>query len=139
MNTRIAMGLALALGLAMTTPVWAAPEIMKTEKLSFAPGGSQTAVQGSVQGKGVVDYKVFVPQGQLLSISMAADVREIHFNVLTPDGTAKIFDGSISGNQSEDPIPQAGEYIVRVYLSGRMLHKLEPTRFRLDVRIKQAG
>lgn len=139
MKTRFAVGLLCALGWALASPAWAAPEIMKTEKLSFAPGSTELSTQGAVQGKAVVDYKVFVPKGKLLAVGVVADIRELYFNVLAPDGTTKIFDGTISGNQSEDAAPQDGEYIVRVYLAGRAMQKIEPIRFRLQVRIRESA
>ncbi len=102
----------LALGLALPAATQAG------ERIHFARGNDNAAVQGSVTGRHHRDYVLGARAGQTMSVSLIAK-GNAYFNILPPGSQdVAIFIGSRDGENASVRLPSDGDYIIRVYLMG---------------------
>ncbi|HMU01684.1 MAG TPA: hypothetical protein PKA33_20345 [Amaricoccus sp.] len=89
-----------------------------SERVNFAAGKDNAAVEAEVIGGGYKDYILGAAAGQTMGVSLITD-GTAYFNILPPgsDGEA-IYIGSIDGNDASIKLPAAGDYTIRVYLMG---------------------
>lgn len=88
---------------------------------------------GTIRGYEIVDYAVFLKQGQYLNISLASRNPAAYFNILPPNNDAAIFIGSINGNQFEGVAPITGEYRIRVYQMRASARRGEAAHFGIEI------
>jgi hypothetical protein len=112
-------------------PASAATDI-RTEQVQFPKGASSTVIQGTVQGRGTVDYRVRASAGQTLIVSLES-ASTTYFNINPPGSDASMFIGSTSGNTFEGILPTDGDYTVRVYLLGNAVHQNESSNYSLTL------
>lgn len=113
------------------TPASAATDI-RTEQVQFPKGTSSTVIQGTVQGRGSVDYRVRTSAGQTLTVSLES-ASTTYFNLNPPGSDVSMFIGSTSGNTFKGILPTDGDYTVRVYLLGNAAHQNESSNYSLTL------
>lgn len=89
------------------------------ERVKFAKGNDNTAVNGTIKGDGYHDYLLGAKAGQSMGVSLITE-GSAYFNILPPgsDGEA-IYNSSVMGNDATSVVlPKSGDYTIRVYLMG---------------------
>jgi hypothetical protein len=88
------------------------------ERVHFAAGNDNAAVEGKVTGHDYRDYVLGAKAGQKMSVSLITE-GTAYFNILPPgsDGVS-IYTGSMDGNDATVTLPESGDYTIRVYLMG---------------------
>ncbi len=89
------------------------------ERVEFAKGNDNAAVQGNVTGQGYYDYLLGAKAGQTMGVSLITD-GSAYFNILPPGSNdVAIYNSSIEGNDATGiKLPASGDYTIRVYLMG---------------------
>lgn len=88
------------------------------ERVNFASGNDNAAVEASVTGDGDRDYILGAVAGQTMSVSLSSE-GNAYFNILPPGSQGEaIFNGSIDGQNATLELPADGDYTIRVYLMG---------------------
>jgi hypothetical protein len=96
-----------------------APILAQTrERVHFAKGNDNAAVEGKITGNEYRDYLLGARKGQTMAVTIDAS-GSANFNILAPgsDGSA-IFNSSIDGSFASVVLPSDGDYVIRVYLMG---------------------
>ncbi len=102
----------LSLGLALP------PATQAGERIQFARGNDNAAVEGSVTGSHHRDYILGARAGQTMSVSLITK-GNAHFNILPPGShDVAIYNGSINGENASVRLPSNGDSTIRVYLMG---------------------
>ena len=87
------------------------------ERVNFASGNDNTAVEASVTGNDVRDF-LGAAAWQTMSVSLSTE-GNAYFNIRTPGSQGEaIFNGSIDGPDATFELPADGDYTIRVYLMG---------------------
>ena len=88
------------------------------ERVNFASGNDNTAVEASVTCNDVRDYVLGAAAWQMMSVSLSTE-GNAYFNILPPGSQGEaIFNGSIDGQNATLELPTDGDYTIRVYLMG---------------------
>ncbi len=89
------------------------------ERVKFAKGNDNAAVNGKVTGQGYHDYLLGAKAGQTMGVSLITD-GSAYFNILPPGSNdVAIYNSSIDGNDATGiKLPASGDYTIRVYLMG---------------------
>ena len=88
------------------------------ERVNFASGNDNAAIEASITGNDVRDYVLGAAAGQTMSVSLSTE-GNAYFNILPPGSQGEaIFNGSIDGPDATLELPADGDYIIRVYLMG---------------------
>lgn len=109
---------------------------IQTERIQFEPGTTGTAIQGSITGYEIVDYKLGARAGQAMTVTMATDNTANYFNLMAPGETeVAFFNGSVNENSYEGTLPETGDYTIRVYLMRSAARRPETANFTLTLEI----
>lgn len=106
-------------GVAMALAIGCAAFAQSSERVNFAAGNDNAAIEASVTGDGYRDYVLGAAAGQTMGVSLITD-GTAYFNILPPgsDGEA-IYIGSRDGLDATGVrLPSDGDYTIRVYLMG---------------------
>jgi hypothetical protein len=89
------------------------------ERVSFATGNDNAAVEATVTGQEYRDYLLGAQSGQTMGVSLITE-GSAYFNILPPGSTGEaIYNSSIDGNDATGIVlPAEGDYTIRVYLMG---------------------
>jgi hypothetical protein len=89
------------------------------ERVSFAAGNDNAAVEATVTGQEYRDYLLGAQSGQTMGVSLITE-GSAYFNILPPGSTGEaIYNSSIDGNDATGIVlPAEGDYTIRVYLMG---------------------
>lgn len=119
------LSLPLAVGLATAQSI---------RTISFPVGKSSATINGRVEGRQSIDYRVTLGAGQTLSVRLDSPSRSVYFNVLPPgsENTAMVI-GEAVGNRATRVVPIEGSYTVRVFLVRAAGRRNERAGFRLNV------
>lgn len=102
----------LSLGLALPAATQAG------ERIHFARGNDNAAVEGSVTGSHHRDYILGARAGQTMSVSLITKGGAF-FNILPPGShDVAIYNGSTGDGNASVRLPSNGDYTIRVYLMG---------------------
>ncbi len=119
--------LALALGLPGAA--------LAGERIQFARGNDNAAVDGAVTGRDYRDYVLGARAGQTMSVSLITE-GTAYFNILPPGSRdVAIYNGSINGENASAQLPANGDYSIRVYLMGDDKDSGRTVPFTLSVTI----
>lgn len=123
--------IAMIFSVGLVTPTLA----QSTERVQFAQGNDNAAIEASVKGREYRDYLLGARAGQSMSVSLITD-GSAFFNILPPgsDGAA-IFNGSTNGKDATIKLPTDGDYIIRVYLMGNDRDTNKTVPFMLSMTI----
>jgi hypothetical protein len=131
---------ALALALALLSPLPALAQASKSQRVQFKPGASSATITGTIKGDQSIDYVVGARKGQAMNVSLATKHGATYFNLLAPGETnVAFFIGSTSGNQYEGTLPASGDYRIRVYMMRSAARRNEVADYRLEIIISGAG
>lgn len=93
-------------------------------EVRFAPGADRATIEGSITGHEYADYALAARAGQTMSAELRVTGGNgdgtVYFNILPPGSDdVAIFNGSMSADgRGEVRLPEAGTYVIRVYLMG---------------------
>ena len=110
--------------------------------VKFQAGNFGTMVSGTITGDGYVDYRLGARQGQKMFVELTVSDSNgngaVYFNILPPgsDGVA-IYNSSLDGNSTLLPLPESGEYVIRVYHMGGDEASGKTSGFNVDLSIQQ--
>jgi hypothetical protein len=112
---RTTLVLAAALAAALAAPALS----QSRERVQFAAGNDNAAVQSSVTGDEYRDYLLGAGSGQTMAVSLVTE-GSAYFNILPPGSTGEaVYNSSIDGNDATGiRLPASGDYTIRVYLMG---------------------
>ena len=106
-----------------------------TERVSFAAGNDNAAVEASVVGDGYRDYVLGASAGQTMGVSLITD-GSAYFNILPPGSQGEaIYIGSTEGRDASVTLPSDGDYTIRVYLMGDDANSGRTVPFTLSMTI----
>jgi hypothetical protein len=89
-----------------------------SERIQFARGNDNAAVEGSVTGSHHRDYVLGARAGQTMSVSLITK-GSAYFNILPPGSQdVALFIGSRDGENASLRLPSNGDCTIRVYLMG---------------------
>jgi hypothetical protein len=125
----------LAATLVVTVAPAAAQEDIRRERVRFAAGSSGATIRDSLRGYETVDYVLSAREGQTMRVTLSSSNPSTYFNILPPDGSEALFNGSIDGNSYDEDLDDSGDYVIRVYLMRNAARRNEAARYRLDVSI----
>ena len=113
--------------------------------VEFPPGGTGTAVSGTVTGQDYVDHVLAVGAGQTMTATLNVTTTNgngtAYFNVL-PAGQdfPALYNGSTDDDRTaEVTFAEAGQYALRVYLMGNDADAGATVGYTLDVVVPPAG
>lgn len=105
------------------------------ERIQFARGNDNAAVDGAVTGRDYRDYVLGARAGQTMSVSLSTQ-GTAYFNILPPGSRdVAIYNGSINGENASVQLPANGDYSIRVYLMGDDKDSGRTVPFTLSVTI----
>ena len=105
-------------GAVLAVVVGCAAYAQSSERVRFATGNDNAAVEASVKGQGYLDYVLGASAGQTMAVSLSTD-GTAYFNILPPGSEGEaIFIGSTLGRDASVTLPSDGDYTIRVYLMG---------------------
>ncbi len=108
-----------------------------THPVHFAKGTNSSTVKGEVKGSGTEEYVLRTAGGQTMSVKLSTKSASIHFNVLKKAADKAIFEGSTAKkNDWSGSLAEGGDYIVRVYSTGKGQEAGHSTPFSLNFSIK---
>lgn len=115
----------LAAGLAVMAMVaalgWAGPvTAQQVKEVTFKAGKTTASEAGMLTGSQYVDYQLAGKAGEQVQISLHSNSAQVngavYFSVTSPSGQT-LYDSSNGENRTTVNLPEAGTYIVRVFLS----------------------
>lgn len=129
-------GLMLACVLTAANGLAVAADDIEFRAVHFAKGASAATVKGSLKGYKIVDYRLRAKAGQTMNVTLKTSNASNYFNVLPPGSSdVAIFVGSSGGNEWSGPLPEDGEYAIRVYLMRNAARRNETANYTLTVGI----
>ena len=130
----------MACFLLLTAPMVFAADDIRTERVHFKKGANSAVVEASIKGYETVDYVLGVRAGQHMNVSLATKHGATYFNILAPgENEVAMFNGSVSQNQYEGPLPASGDYKIRVYMMRSAARRNEVAHYRLEMIVDGAG
>jgi hypothetical protein len=112
--------LLLALLLGALAPAAGHADPVRNVRVHFERGTSGATLQGHVEGREVVDYRLGVRAGQMMRVELTSRHDGVYFNVFEPGRRpghdAAFYVGANQGNTVEFRTAHNGDYVVRVYL-----------------------
>lgn len=130
-STRLQLAFLVMLALALGPPGAA----LAGERIQFARGNDNAAVDGTVTGHDSRDYVLGARAGQTMSVSLSTQ-GTAYFNILPPGSRdVAIYNGSINGVNASVQLPSNGDYTIRVYLMGNDKDSGRTVPFTLSVTI----
>jgi hypothetical protein len=128
-----------SIALALSLPIHASADEVRTEVVHFAKGASNARLEGSLRGYGTVVYVLEASAGQLLRVEMKADSGAAYFNLFEPGKLPgqdeALFIGSIAGSRFEGPTPADGNYRIQLYQMRSAARRDDVVRYELEVSI----
>ncbi|MGA9252111.1 MAG: SH3 domain-containing protein [Roseobacter sp.] len=133
-----------ALSLCLTMTAAAAQDDMRVEHIRFPAGATGTTIEGQINGRESVLYRLGGEAGQVMNISLTSNNTATYFNVYAPGsapGDEALAAGTLTGplmpdlNRFSGPLPVSGEYSVSVYLYRNAARRGETSDYTLDFSI----
>lgn len=128
---------AVAVALALAAACQA--EAIRTEDISEQAAAAGTVLASEITGDQSIDYVLAADAGQILSVDLSASNASLYFNILPRGAPEALFIGSTSGNVADIPVPEAGTYVIQVYLMRNASRRNQTAEFTLGVGIVGAA
>lgn len=126
----------------ITMPGAALADQVTKERVSFGKGMSSATLEGTVKGRGSIEYSVGAKAGQHLRAKLNSTSTSIYFNLFAPGKVPgkdeALFIGDIGGDTFDGALPASGDYTIQVYLYRNAARAGERADFSLDVAIDAA-
>lgn len=119
------------LSVALATSGFAQP--VRTVRVEPAAAVGGTVIAGEIRGDASADYVVAAEAGQTISVDLLSSNASVNFNVLPAGSQEALFVGSTSGTVADLPVPEAGDYVVQVYLMRSAARQDEVARYTLGI------
>jgi hypothetical protein len=118
--------------LAMAGPLCA----QASQRVAFARGNDNAAVNGSVTGRQYRDYILGARAGQIMAVALTTK-GSAYFNILPPGSNdVAIYNSSVDGNTATNiRLPSNGDYRIRVYLMGAAERGTRPVSYTLSMTV----
>jgi len=117
--------------LALVSADPAGSQTVRTEAVDLAEVDRVQVIQGTIRGDETVDYVLSADPSQILSVDLQSSGAAAYFNILPKGRDEALFVGSTSGSVADVPAPEAGEYVVRVYMMRSAARRNETARYTL--------
>jgi hypothetical protein len=102
----------------------------------FSRGETGATIDGSIEDRETVDYKLRARAGQRMVVAFETDNSSNYFNILKPgESNVAFFIGSNEGGRYEGDLPESGDYSIRVYLYRNAVRRGEAATYKLKVTI----
>jgi len=121
----------LVLALAWSALATASAQAIRTESIGLQTAAAPTVIDGRISGGEIVDYRVSGQAAQILSVDLKTSNPANYFNISLRDSPEALFIGSTAGTVADLPLPESGDYIVRVYLMPAAARRDESASFSL--------
>lgn len=114
----------------------------QSETVMFDAGNYGTMVSGSITGQDYYDYKLGAAAGQEMFAELTVTETDgdgvAYFNIMPPGADWEvIYNGSMDTDKTETvPLPEDGEYTIRVYLMGNDADTGKTVSYTLDLSIQ---
>ena len=107
--------------------------VTRTERVQFPAGATGTTLSGRLNGGDAVNYVLGARDGQFLSVNLAPESPDTHFNVFVPGGGTlyESFSGGAEGNRYRGQLYLTGDHVVTVYHIGS-----DTADYAVEVRIE---
>lgn len=125
---------AIALALSFNT-ARAAEESLEVP--AFKPGKQHRQIKARIKGRETVDYIFQAGQNQKLSVVLKSGHRALYFNLLTQGNAEALFfgPGAIDPGHLDMPLPETGEYRIRLYLMRSAARRNETATYTLSIQL----
>lgn len=110
----------------------------RMQRVVVPPGGTKT-VDGSLNGREIVDYLVPASSGQTLRIELTTGSSSTSFDVTAPGADSAMFVGARSGSWFSAKLAKPGDYRVRVSLLPAAARRGAPTRYSISFTLAGAS
>ena len=111
-------------------------QVIPSKKVVFPPGKDSASIRSSIKGDKIIDYKLTVQQGQVLSVKLKTNNGANYFNILPPGSNdVAIYNSSIDGNVYSGSPEKSGEYSIRVYLMRSAARRNESANYTISFSI----
>jgi hypothetical protein len=98
----------------------AADDPVRHVRVHFERGTSGATLNGHVEGRESIEYKLNARQGQMMRVDLQSRSTAVYFNIFEPGRRpgrdAALFIGETGGNSAEFRTAHAGDYLVQVFL-----------------------
>ncbi len=101
------------------------------ERLELQTGAAPRVIESSITGEQIIDYVIAGEPSQILSVDLQTTNASNYFNISRADSPEALFIGSTRGTVADIPLPETGEYVVRIYLVRAAARRNESARFSL--------
>jgi hypothetical protein len=108
-------------------------QTIPSKEVTPSAASAGTVLNGTLKGEESIDYLISAEAGQILSVDVASSNPSLYFNILPQGSTTALFIGSTSGNVADIPLPEAGTYVVRVYLMRNAARRDEAAQYALGI------
>jgi hypothetical protein len=134
----ITTGFVLIAGIGLSGKVVHADDMVTTKTVKFAPGKSSSTQKGSIKGRDSVRYEIAAKAGQTLAATLKSRSTSLYFNVLNKRTNA-LLEGEPSPREVtawKGKLPEAGIYIVDVYLIRAVARRGKTANYTLALTVK---
>jgi hypothetical protein len=114
--------------------VWAADPV-RHEQLELAQGAPLKKLSGKLKGYGTVEYRLAVPAGGALDLTLKSANRSTNFNVSADGADEALFIGSRDGDHFAMAAPAGAVYKVSVYLMRNAARRNEQAAYVLEANV----
>lgn len=91
---------------------------IREEAIALEKPGELVLVEGSIEAGEILDFSVSGERSQILSVDLQASTPSLNFNIMPAGDMEALFIGSTLGTVADVPLPETGDYVIRVYLMG---------------------
>ncbi len=129
---------ALWVMLVMLWPAWCLAQAGagSAAQLLLNPGEPELAVEGSVLGYETIRYPVRLASAGVLDIDLRTANHASYFNLVAAGADEAIHRGSTDGNIASLYLPDAGDYIVEIYLMRSAARRNESATYVLSLGLR---
>ncbi|MEM7487628.1 MAG: SH3 domain-containing protein [Pseudomonadota bacterium] len=120
--------------LALSLPADA--QIARTERVEFQAGESGATVPGRIAGYEQVSYLLGAQAGQRMVVAMTSANGAANFNLYAPGESTALFSGSVEGRTADIVLPEAGDYLIHVFLERSAARRDEVADYDLAVAVE---
>lgn len=114
------------------------PEV-RTETVTLSGNPPRSIQRGTIRGYQSLDYRVTLAAGQRLRVGMRTTNRSSYFNLKPANSEEAIHNGSVAGNAFDEPVANAGDYVIQVYLMRNAARRNETARYTLTIESPNAA
>jgi hypothetical protein len=108
----------------------------KTQIVKFKPGTSSIVITESIKGYDLNVYQLSARAGQTLSVTFKPSNTSCYYNVDGIVGRRFLFNGTTDAGDYSGPLPNDGDYQIKVYQMRSAARRKETCSFSLNLEIR---